>query len=275
MAGLDLSDYILVLPADDNYNTVNLQKMFDMMKDNKIDVLCPDRFIEKDSIENGPFLKFLIVRIVNFSLYYIADIKTKDGTNGFRFFSRKVIDELDTYAQSHGAKGLAWFKVKDDRFEGGISKFFDNDLQKEIINNLNLENDSISFMVGDKKSNTLNVLGRIRNKIADKLELKDNSTFKPVWIVDFPLFSWNEDSKRFDSVNHPFTAPKDKDIDKVLNLEQRHFGALAGQGLVNIKLKNYEKAIESYEKAQEIYPAMQSPKIMIKQIQELIKQELI
>ena len=65
------------------------------------------------------------------------------------------------------------------------------------------------------------------------------------------------------------------DIDKVLNLEKRHFGALAGQGLVNIKLKNYEKAIESYEKAQEIYPAMHSPKIMIKQIQELIKQELI
>ena len=65
------------------------------------------------------------------------------------------------------------------------------------------------------------------------------------------------------------------DIDKVLSLEQRHFGALAGQGLVNIKLKNYEKAIESYEKAQEIYPAMQSPKIMIKQIRELIKQELI
>ena len=65
------------------------------------------------------------------------------------------------------------------------------------------------------------------------------------------------------------------DIDKVLILEQRHFGALAGQGLVNIKLKNYEKAIESYEKAQDIYPAMQSPKIMIKQIQELIKKELI
>ena len=65
------------------------------------------------------------------------------------------------------------------------------------------------------------------------------------------------------------------DIDKVLSLEQRHFGALAGQGLVNIKLKNYEKAIESYKKAQEIYPAMHSPKIMIKQIQELIKQELI
>ncbi len=65
------------------------------------------------------------------------------------------------------------------------------------------------------------------------------------------------------------------DIDKVLFLEKRHFGALAGQGLVNIKLENYEKAIESYKKAQEIYPAMQSPKIMIDQIKELIKRELI
>ena len=66
-----------------------------------------------------------------------------------------------------------------------------------------------------------------------------------------------------------------KDIDRVLELEIRHFGALAGQGLVNIKLENYEKAIESYKRAQEIYPAMQSPKIMIEQIEQLIKQQLI
>ena len=65
------------------------------------------------------------------------------------------------------------------------------------------------------------------------------------------------------------------DIDRVLALEQRHFGALAGQGLVNIQLKNYEKAIRSYEQAQEIYSAMRSPKIMIKQIEELMKQQTI
>ena len=65
------------------------------------------------------------------------------------------------------------------------------------------------------------------------------------------------------------------DIDKVLELEERHFGALAGQGLVNIQLKNYEKAIMSYKKAQEIYPTMKSPKIMIKEINELIKQQSI
>ena len=65
------------------------------------------------------------------------------------------------------------------------------------------------------------------------------------------------------------------DIDKVLKLEERHFGALAGQGLVNIHLKNYEKAIMSYEKAQKIYPSMKSPKIMIKEIKELIIQQSI
>ena len=66
-----------------------------------------------------------------------------------------------------------------------------------------------------------------------------------------------------------------EDIDKVLNLEERHFGALAGQGLVNIQLKNFEKAIRSYKQAQEIYPSMRSPEIMIRQIEELMKQQTI
>ena len=65
------------------------------------------------------------------------------------------------------------------------------------------------------------------------------------------------------------------DINKVLKLEKRHFGALAGQGLVNIKLKNYEKAIKSYQRALEIYPTMQSANIMIREIEALIKEDLI
>ncbi len=65
------------------------------------------------------------------------------------------------------------------------------------------------------------------------------------------------------------------DIDEVLKLEKRHFGALAGQGLVNIKLENYEKAIMSYKEAMKIYPSMNSPKIMIKELEELIKKQSI
>ena len=66
-----------------------------------------------------------------------------------------------------------------------------------------------------------------------------------------------------------------EEIDKVLELEERHFGALAGQGMVNIQLKNYDKAKRSYQKAQEIYPAMKSSKVMIEQIEELIKRQSI
>ena len=132
-------------------------------------------------------------------------------------FSRKVIDEMDAYAQSIGAKGLAWFKVNNGDFEGGISKFFDSELRKEIINNFGIKDNSICFMVGDKLNDSLKILGKVRSKLGDILNLKDDNLFSPVWIVDFPLFDWNDETERFDSVNHPFTAPKDSDIKNVLS----------------------------------------------------------
>ena len=85
--------------------------------------------------------------------------------------------------------------------------------------------------------------------------------------------AWNKRATVFYMVGE-FQKSQD-DIDKVLELEKRHFGALAGQGMVNIKLKNYDKAKRSYQKAQEIYPAMKSSKVMIEQIEELIKRQSI
>ena len=85
--------------------------------------------------------------------------------------------------------------------------------------------------------------------------------------------AWNKRATVFYMVGE-FQKSQD-DIDKVLELEERHFGALAGQGMVNIQLKNYDKAKRSYQKAQEIYPAMKSSKVMIEQIEELIKRQSI
>ena len=85
--------------------------------------------------------------------------------------------------------------------------------------------------------------------------------------------AWNKRATVFYMIGE-FQKSQD-DIDKVLELEERHFGALAGQGMVNIKLKNYDKAKRSYQKAQEIYPAMKSSKVMIEQIEELIKRQSI
>ena len=85
--------------------------------------------------------------------------------------------------------------------------------------------------------------------------------------------AWNKRATVFYMVGE--FEKSQKDIDEVLKLENRHFGALAGQGLVNIKLENYDKAIKSYENVIEIYPSMNSSKIMIKHIKELIKKQSI
>jgi tetratricopeptide (TPR) repeat protein len=85
--------------------------------------------------------------------------------------------------------------------------------------------------------------------------------------------AWNKRATVFYMVGE-FQKSQD-DIDKVLELENRHFGALAGQGMVNIQLKNYDKAKKSYQMAEEIHPAMKSPKLMIEQIEELIKRQSI
>ena len=134
------------------------------------------------------------------------------NVQGSEFFSRKIISELDDYAQSLGAKGLAWMKYNDGIFEGGISKFFNTDLQSSISSDCNIGDNSICFMIADSAEVSLKVLGKVRVKLAELLNLCDDSIFKPVWIIDFPLFSWDEDNERFDSVHHPFVAPKDKDL---------------------------------------------------------------
>ena len=85
--------------------------------------------------------------------------------------------------------------------------------------------------------------------------------------------AWNKRATVFYMVGE--FEKSQKDIDVVLKLENRHFGALAGQGLVNIKLENYDKAIKSYENVIEIYPSMNSSKIMIKHIKDLIKKQSI
>lgn len=96
MSGIEksISNYILVMPADDDYNQNIIDKIVDLAIKDNIDVVSPCRFTNKSRIENGPFFKFLLVRVVNFSLYYLARVPSKDSTNGFRMFSKKVIENI-------------------------------------------------------------------------------------------------------------------------------------------------------------------------------------
>ena len=166
-------------------------------------------------------------------LDYVSMISVKDEG----VFSRKIIDELDNHAKSLGAKGLAWMKCKNNALDGGIARFFDSNLQSDIISHYKLKDNSICFMIGDNSNLALKVLGSVRTKIAEMLNLCDNTIFKPVWIVDFPLFEWDKEEKRFESVNHPFTAPKDSDIEKLSSNPE------------DVTSKGYDIVINGYEVA--------------------------
>jgi len=88
------SSYVLVMPADDDYNQDIIDKMIEIAFKNNAEIVSPCRFAKGSKIINGPFFKFLLVRIVNFTLHYLARVPSKDSTNGFRLFSRKVIDNI-------------------------------------------------------------------------------------------------------------------------------------------------------------------------------------
>ena len=130
-------------------------------------------------------------------------------------FSRKTIDNYTEFVKKYNAKGLAWMKGEDGKLVGGISKFFSDDLQKEIITSTKINNGDIIFIIGDQKQVVLNALGALRVEIAKEMKLIDNNKFHPVWITDFPMFEYDDQSNRFVARHHPFTAPATDKLDEL------------------------------------------------------------
>ena len=128
-------------------------------------------------------------------------------------YSRKNIDELTDYVKKYKAKGLAWMKGEKSAFIGGISKFFSENLQKTMFEKLSVNNGDILFIIGDDSSITLNALGHLRVEIAKREALTNKDDFKPVWVTEFPMFEYDKDADRFIAMHHPFTAPRESDIE--------------------------------------------------------------
>lgn len=143
----------------------------------------------------------------------ISCIKVEDKAD---YFSRKKIDELTEFVRTYKAKGLPYVKYENNEFTSGIAKFLNEDEKKYLIEDLNIKNNDIIFFASDEKKIVYTSLGALRCKIAKDLELIDNSVYKLLWITDFPSFEYSEEEGRFVSCHHPFTAPKDSDIDKLL-----------------------------------------------------------
>jgi aspartyl-tRNA synthetase len=132
-------------------------------------------------------------------------------------FSRKGVDELEQSAKRAGAKGLAWIKVEHDKLNSPLAKFFPPDLQDRLRERLAAEPGDLILIIADREEAVATVLGTLRTQLAAQLGLVDpkRKDFKFAWIIDFPLFLWDEEEKRWAANHHPFTAPMDEDLGRL------------------------------------------------------------
>ncbi|MBW3013694.1 aspartate--tRNA ligase, partial [Candidatus Woesearchaeota archaeon] len=137
--------------------------------------------------------------------------------------SRKQVDELTTFAQQFGAKGLSWMRITKEGPESSIVKFFGEKVLDKILKKANAKPGTSLLFVADKASVANDVLARIRLKFGEELKLYDPKEFNFVWIVDYPLFEWDAENDRWSPMHHIFSMPKkesipylDKDPGKVL-----------------------------------------------------------
>ncbi len=148
----------------------------------------------------------------NFNAFESVQIVKGIVVQGGAKYSRKDIDNFTSYVKKYKAKGLAWMKKVNGKFDGGIAKFFSQEIQLNIIQKFEIIDGDIIFIIGDEYSIVTTALGSLRRKIARLEKLADQNSFIPVWITDFPMFEYDSDSNRYISMHHPFTAPKDQHL---------------------------------------------------------------
>ena len=176
-------------------------------------------------------------------------------------FSRKKIDALTEYVKTYKVKGLPYVKYENGEFTSGISKFLSDDEKKALIEELKLKDKDILFFGADKKIIVYTAIGALRLKLGKDLGLIKNDDYQLLWVVDFPSFEWSEEEGRYLACHHPFTAPLDSDVDKLLTDKAHCYskaydivinGYEAGGGSIRIHdEKVQEKMFQALELSQE------------------------
>ncbi|QNM14390.1 aspartate--tRNA ligase [Fusobacterium hominis] len=158
--------------------------------------------------------------------------------NAFEKFSRKVLGEYEEYAKRYfGAKGMAYIKIAEDgTITSPIAKFFSEDEMKEIIAKTEANNGDVVLIIADKAKVVYGALGGMRLRIGKELNLINNDEFKFLWVVDFPMFTYDEDEQRYKAEHHPFTSIKAEDMD-----------AFLGGQTENIRTNTYDMVLNGFE----------------------------
>lgn len=134
---------------------------------------------------------------------------------GSAHFSRKDIDKMQDSLKSYGAKGLVWIRHNGEEITSSVNKFFDQAALKEITDAMNAKEGDLCLIVADKAKVVFDALGFLRRDIAKKLGLLDDSKHNLLWVVDFPLYEYDDETGTYSAMHHPFTSPRPEDLDKL------------------------------------------------------------
>ena len=144
---------------------------------------------------------------------YVKGINVRNKAD---YFSRKKIDALTEIAKKYKAKGLSWLKVNEEGIQGPIAKFFDEQQSETLLKAMDAHNGDLLLFAADSHYMIVcNALSAIRNHLGKELHLYDPSTFDFLWVIDFPMFEYDEEEGRYYAMHHPFTRPRESDLDKI------------------------------------------------------------
>ncbi|MDR1983851.1 MAG: aspartate--tRNA ligase [Prevotellaceae bacterium] len=176
-----------------------------------------------------------------FSLFdnseYIGAICAK----GCSAYTRKQIDELTEWVKRPqiGATGLIYIRLGEDGIKSSIDKFFTTEQLQEIANETSAQQGDLILVLCGAKKKTQGQLGSLRLEMGNRLGLRDAKLFVPLWVVDFPLFEWDNDTQRFYAMHHPFTSPKPEHIDK--------FYSSNNEDIENVNANAYDFVVNGVE----------------------------
>ncbi|MBM7690295.1 aspartate--tRNA ligase [Enterococcus ureilyticus] len=172
----------------------------------------PDTRFEMELIDIADVVKDVDFKVFQMALENGGQVKALNAKGAADKYSRKDMDNLGTYVSQFGAKGLAWLKVEEDGLKGPIAKFL-TEVSDDLIKATNAEVGDILMFGADKPEVVAAALGAIRSRLGKELGLIDESKFNFLWVVDWPLFEYDEEAGRYVSAHHPFTQPKESDIE--------------------------------------------------------------
>lgn len=156
-----------------------------------------------------------VVSGYNFKVFDNAEYVGGICVEGCASYSRKQLDELTDFVKRPqiGVQGLVYIKLNDDgTIKSSIDKFYSEETLKQIATACNAQKGDLILILADKKNKARKALCELRLEMGERLGLRNKNIYAPLWVVDFPLFEWDEEEQRFFAMHHPFTSPKPEDI---------------------------------------------------------------